>query len=159
MKQESYINLNKWKLKNGEAVDAKYKNNEKWFEITNNSNDKVLYVCNQSIKITEKRKYLKIKFNCDAFNAGACLYVNGENPVPAKSEIIIEMNVGQEVHFELIVPAESYIKKANIRIEFLKEKEDYTTKCNNKADVLVVVPNYPSYENLYFLCFSNDFFY
>ncbi len=153
--KNSIVKLKKWK---GSDLNEKviFKNNDKGFEVLNQSSEKIELKCLDNIKRKGNFNYVRINFSCNLTNAGGCLYLNKYKAIPAQSEAVIKVSDMPNMEFKLSVPAESSIKNCNIELEFMEEKIDYTERCKKNLDVLVVVPNYPSYENLYYCGFAHS---
>lgn len=149
------IKLKKWNNYNTDE-DIIIKNSSNGMEVLNQSSEKVVLKNLDNIKVNKNFNYAKISFFCDLTNAGGCLYLNDSKAFPAQSESIIDISEMDGMQFELSVSAESSIKNCDIKLEFLEKKIDYTEKCKKSSDVLVVVPNYPSYENLYYCGFAHS---
>ncbi len=147
------IELTNWKTKDISSCVFHKKNNT--FSIENNNNVKSEYLC-RGINLDGSYNFMKVKFDCKVKNAGGCLYINDVNAVPAQSESFIDIKKISNLKFRLEISAESSINDCTISIEFTNEYEDYCEKCKKNLDVLVVVPNYPSYENLYYCVFAHS---
>ena len=149
--------LEDWYLENSnQKSKIKIVKSIKGITIKNNNEKKANFNLGYTIKPEKKSNYALIKFDCDVENAGGCLYINDRHPVPAQSKAIIEINCNDLIMFNLTISAESTIENANITLEYLEENVDFVEECNTKSDVLVVVPNYPSYENLYYCGFAHS---
>lgn len=87
--------------------------------------------------------------------SGATLYVNGF-ACPLGAKVSMEIVYPLELHFTLKVAASSAAQVNRIRIALLKQPADLTEKCKKDADVLVIVPDYPSSQNLYVSAFAHS---
>ncbi len=67
----------------------------------------------------------------------------------------MELTTPVRLEVELVISAESTLKFDEIEIEELSQPYYLASECSAK-DVLVVVPNYPSFANLYLCAFAHS---
>lgn len=109
------------------------------------------------INITDKEvKQLKITFEGSFKNAGGYLLINESIKMPFNSTSIMDIEVPTYLDMEIVVPAESSITFTDVGIEYLKEKNTLVDNVSTENDVLVITPNYPSLENLYYCAFVHS---
>lgn len=149
------IKITDWKKANNITME-KTKDGKK-LEIINPNNDKYSINLNRKIKIKDKKiNQLSIEFYGDVENSGAYLEINGEHNIPINSKNIMKLTPPINLDVKLVISANSKIAISNIEFELLEEKKDLTDELDTKKDVLVIVPNYPSYENLYLCAFAHS---
>lgn len=132
--------------------------NKKGFTVKNNNNEAIWLYYNK--KITEYKntnnESLELEFLGKSDGSGACLFINEVHSVPMNSKVSMEINSTGTLNIRLRVDAETKVEIEKLEIEFLDEKKDLFEAENEKNDVLVICPNYPSYENLYNCAFAHS---
>ena len=144
-KEEIKNNIEITETKKG--ITIKNKNNEAiWLEYSNKIEDYK----------NKKNKTLEIEFQGETRGSGACIFINENNSVPLKSKVSMDSKGAWPLKIKMRVAAESTVEINKLNINFSEEKRDLFEKENEKNDVLVICPNYPSYENLYNCAFAHS---
>ena len=115
------------------------------------------YLKREAIEFTDpETKYCKITFRGSGENAGGYININKYYPVLAGSTAVMELTTPVRLEVELVISAESTLKFDEIEIEELSQPYYLASECSGAKDVLVVVPNYPSFANLYLCAFAHS---
>lgn len=153
MKEEK-INITDWVSGNDSSIVNSY--NSKILIKNETSNQKVIKYCKR-INIGDKEiKQLKVTFKGDFENAGGYLLINQRIKIPFNSTSIMEVEIPTYLDLEIIISAESSITFDGVEIVYLYEKENLIDNVSGGNDVLVITPNYPSLENLYYCAFAHS---
>lgn len=133
---------------------------EKKIKMINNTREKEAILYSKVINIKDKRiKGLKVQFKGEVENAGGYLLINESLSIPINSEVSVPLAPPVELHIRMFVNAESSIEFEEINMICTaneKEEENFINKVDQESSVLVIVPNYPSYENLYYSAFAHS---
>ena len=125
--------------------------------IANDSSEKLVLEAGEAIEFTDpETKYCKITFRGSGENAGGYININKYYPVLAGSTAVMELTTPVRLEVELVISAESTLKFDEIEIEELSQPYYLASECSETKDVLVVVPNYPSFANLYLCAFAHS---
>ena len=117
---------------------------------------KEIKYCKQICINDENIKKIKIDFYGEFKNAGGYLILNEGINVPFNSSALMEVKSPIYLNIKLVVSAESLISFGDIEIEPLYDNETLTDKISEEPEVLVITPNYPSLENLYYCAFAHS---
>lgn len=104
---------------------------------------------------SENIEYLYINFFGKAKNSGGYLLINEDHEMPLNSEISMPINTNEEIKLSLKVAANSSISFHDFDLEF-KQKINLIDNLDEKNDVLIITPQYPSYTNLYACAFAHS---
>lgn len=147
------INVNDWEI-NSLNVVAEY--NDDKLRIINNNATSISFRCKKNLHFKEVIDgKLLVKFNGECCNSGGYLILNNNIKLSINSESSIYVKFPSIISLDLVVAAESEITISNIDFEFY-ESCDLVDKLDVKNDVLVIVPDYPSYVNLYSCAFAHS---
>ena len=147
------INVNDWEIDSLNVV-AEYKDDN--LRIINNNATSISFKCKKNLRFKEVIDgKLLVKFNGECCNSGGYLILNNNIKLPINSESSIYVKFPSIISLDLVVAAESEITISNIDFEFY-ESCDLVDKLDVKNDVLVIVPDYPSYVNLYSCAFAHS---
>lgn len=147
------INVNDWEIDSLNVV-AEYKDDK--LRIINNNATSISFKCKKNLHFKEVIDgKLLVKFNGECCNSGGYLILNNNIKLPMNSESSIYVKFPSIISLNLVVAAESEITISNIDFEFY-ESYDLVDKLDVKNDVLVIVPDYPSYVNLYSCAFAHS---
>ena len=125
--------------------------------IKNDSSERLVLEAGEAIEFTDpETKYCKITFRGSGENAGGYININKYYPVLAGSTAVMELTTPVRLEVELVISAESTLKFDEIEIEELSQPYYLASECSETKDVLVVVPNYPSFANLYLCAFAHS---
>lgn len=125
--------------------------------IKNDSSERLVLEAGEAIEFTDpETKYCKITFRGSGENAGGYININKYYPVLAGSTAVMELTTPVRLEVELVISAESTLKFDEIEIEELSQPYYLASECSGAKDVLVVVPNYPSFANLYLCAFAHS---
>lgn len=120
----------------------------------NTSLDKKNFDYLEKIEILDCNK-IKIIVTGDIENSGGYITINEIYKIPINSEATIDLKDTNIISLSLIVAANSKVTLKNIFIEKQTNRKLIDTIDRNK-DVLVIVPDYPSYVNLYVCAFAHS---
>ena len=126
------------------------------FIVDNTSNDKIVIKCSKVI--TKPKNDIKkcfVVFNGNLENSGGYLCINDTYNVPINSESNIPVSSLSKIRLSIVVPANSKIEIKELSFDFDKN-EDLVDNLEKKNKVLVIVPEYPSYVNLYYCAFAHS---
>lgn len=147
------INVNDWEIDSLNVI-AEYKDDK--LRIINNNATSISFKCKKNLHFKEVIDgKLLVKFNGECCNSGGYLILNNNIKLPMNSESSIYVKFPSIISLNLVVAAESEITISNIDFEFY-ESYDLVDKLDVKNDVLVIVPDYPSYVNLYSCAFAHS---
>lgn len=147
------ISVNDWEIDSLNVV-AEY--NDDKLRIINNNATSISFRCKKNLHFKEVIDgKLLVKFNGECCNSGGYLILNNNIKLPINSESSIYVKFPSIISLDLVVAAESEITISNIDFEFY-ESCDLVDKLDVKNDVLVIVPDYPSYVNLYSCAFAHS---
>lgn len=125
--------------------------------INNTSSKKIELKYNHKIKIRNKElKCIKLDFNGSFTNAGGYMIINDTINIPFNSSTSMEIKAPLDMDIKIIISAESMISFTDIIICMVQQEESLIDNISNEPDVLVVTPNYPSLENLYYCAFVHS---
>ncbi|MBQ3409051.1 MAG: glycosyltransferase [Clostridia bacterium] len=146
--------IDKWKCVQGDDIVTV---NDSKITINNSTANQRNIKYYKRINITDKEvKQLKITFEGSFENAGGYLLINESIKMPFNSTSIMDVEVPTYLDMEIVVPAESSITFTDVEIEYLTEKNTLVDNVSTENDVLVITPNYPSLENLYYCAFVHS---
>ena len=152
-KMKKIISVNDWEIDSLNVV-AEY--NDDKLRIINNNATSISFRCKKNLHFKEVIDgKLLVKFNGECCNSGGYLILNNNIKLPINSESSIYVKFPSIISLDLVVAAESEITISNIDFEFY-ESCDLVDKLDVKNDVLVIVPDYPSYVNLYSCAFAHS---
>lgn len=144
-----------WNIEENVEVSYSLDNNE--ITITNNSNDKVSINSNKIIEVDNKNVIqCLIDFSGEVKNSGAYIQINDNYNIPINSKNLMDIVCPTKISFKLIISANSSIKIKDVEIDLFEDKQDLTDNLNKKSKVLVIVPEYPNYVNLYNCAFAHS---
>lgn len=124
--------------------------------LINNSSNKVILACKELFNaVDENNKQFRVVFKGKGTNSAGYLLINDLFPVPLNSETLMDINVPSIIKISLVVAAESSISIDLIDL-FAVNDNDFVAEVETKNDVLVIVPDYPSYVNLYTCAFAHS---
>lgn len=126
------------------------------YVIRNKSSERVELEYNSPFTVVDQGEgFLSIHVDGEIIEgAGICVYVN-TYPCPLSSTVNMIINCPVKLDVKISIPAESSARIKKIFLHPKKEKTDLVKDCNSDADILVVVPEYPSSENLYVCAFAH----
>ena len=154
MNSEMIIKKDKWKL-NGIEIPTKV-DSEK-ITINNTTSEKVKIEYSERIVVKDKKvKQIRIEFNGDFENAGGYLVINDEKTIPFNSTALINIKSYKQFEIKVIVSAESKISFEDIKLQPIYKKQTLMNEVSKEPEVLVITPNYPSLENLYYCAFVHS---
>ena len=87
--------------------------------------------------------------------SGATLYINGF-PCPLGARASMEVIAPQKLHVMIRLESVSSAIIRGIRLTGMEKCPDLTQECSSEAQILVVVPDYPSSYNLYVSAFAHS---
>ena len=76
--------------------------------------------------------------------------------VPLNSSVVVPVTPPANLNIKLVVQAESTVELGNIDMSYITEKNYLTDTLSTEPDVLVIVPDYPSLNNLYNCAFAHS---
>ena len=154
MSLELTVKKDKWKIKGLNEI-AKVENNN--ITINNKTSEKLEIEYGEKIVIKDKKvKQIKVDFSGEYKNAGGYLVFNDGITFPFNSTSIIDIKPPVELNIKVVLSAESMLSFGNIELKTLYEEENLTKSVSQEPDVLVITPNYPSLENLYYCAFAHS---
>lgn len=115
-------------------------------------------VMTYSEEITNKDpdlKQLKITFNGEVENSGGYLCINDAYCVPINGESVMPITPPCIIKLSIVISANSGIKINELALEFTNDI-DFTDELAHDNNVLVIVPAYPNYVNLYNCAFVHS---
>lgn len=120
--------------------------------LKNKSSSKKDFKIKEKIEVRDKDiKYVRVKFEGKIYEgSGATLYLNNFE-IPIQSEINMFLEPPIDLSFSMRVMEYTEIEISKIELELLTRESDLIEETNDKGDVLVISPNYPTPDNLY-LC-------
>lgn len=141
--------MDNWKLGNSKCI---LKGNT----IENKSNKKVTISYSQKLSIKDIKNVKKIKVDIQAVtkNSGGYISLNDKN-IPLNSEAVIDIKRKTNFSIKLTIAANSSVKINKFVITSENDK-NLLTEIDNKRNVLIIVPDYPSYVNLYACAFAHS---
>lgn len=151
MKDE--IKICDWVFSDISNVTVSKNNGE--LSIENRSSDKVKINCNKSIFVKDKYNKLYLNFKGKVENSGGYLTINEGNHVPINSEILMPLKDALKLDVSITVAANSKIEIGSIFCEFIEDR-DLVNEMDTETDTLILVPDYPSYYNLYNCAFAHS---
>ncbi len=161
-RKEILTSIEKWHIiaqnQNAEHTIADYADKEKGDSlILSNEWETVEFEYEDYYLADEKGKGgLLVEFDGTILKgSGATLYINGY-PCPLGSKVSMEVACPLKIHLTMKVAASSAAQIKRIRIALLKQPLDLTEKCKKDAEVLIIVPDYPSSYNLYVSAFAHS---
>lgn len=144
-----------WKLINENKGIIKCSNEK--IIIDNPTSEKIEVLFSKELFLQEKNSNkIKVKFYGQYKNSGAYLVVNDCMNIPFNSTSIIDLNGTKKISLKIIVSAESLIEFKRVEIESVKSSDTLVDKVGKSEDVLVITPDYPSLENLYYCAFVHS---
>jgi hypothetical protein len=141
------IEKQKWNTKTkNDIID--YDNSK--FIVNNKNNKSITIKYLEKIRFSKEKdiKKLRIVTKGNVSNSGGYIIVNNDYKLPINSETIMKYKNEKSFNIQLVVAANSKVELDTISIEVDNEK-DLVNNIDKKKEVLIVVPNYPSYVNLY----------
>ncbi len=148
------IEKQKWNTKTkNDIID--YDNSK--FIVNNKNNKSITIKYLEKIRFSKEKdiKKLRIVTKGNVSNSGGYIIVNNDYKLPINSETIIKYKNEKSFNIQLVVAANSKVELDTISIEVDNEK-DLVNNIDKKKEVLIVVPNYPSYVNLYVCAFAHS---
>ena len=126
--------------------------------VDNTTSGKIIIKYKKRIDINEPEiKFCHIKFYGDAENAGGYIRLNSDHMISINSETALDLTLTPPpFYIELEVSALSKVKIKELTVDFYDEKQSLLNGVSKENDVLIIVPNYPSYENLYYCAFAHS---
>ena len=110
----------------------------------------------KTLKITNKKvSKCYINFTGKVESSGGYLTFNDIYHVPINSEISMPLAVPTNIKVSLTIAAKSKIEIENIIVD-LDANTNLVDTLDKKSNVLVIVPDYPSYINLYSCAFAHS---
>lgn len=154
-KQKNVISLIKgWPTNNTDAVKVEY-TSDGCLRLTNDSNEKAV-IRYKRVTIYQK-DVIQILFRCNLAsveNAGGTIQINsfeiamnGETTLPVEAPFSIEIKA--------VINANSSVTLSALEAILLEEPYNICETIDSEPDVLVVVPAYPTYGNLYMSAFAH----
>ena len=123
------------------------------FDLSNENTKKKIITAKKKIEFSDsKSHYCKIIFKGKTENAGGYLTINKNYDITINSITYMPITVPITMEIELVISAESSITLEELVFEEIEEKEAVE---EDENDVLVIVPSYPSYVNLYYCAFAH----
>ncbi|MBQ2916774.1 MAG: hypothetical protein IJE59_01125, partial [Clostridia bacterium] len=150
MKSEIILKKQNWKIDNSKTET---KLDSEKIIINNVSSEKIVIEYNEKILIDESIKQVKIEFKGKFENAGGYLSINSKNNIPLNGKSLINIDGETELKIKLVLFAESKISFGDIHLELKERTESLIEEVEKQNDILVITPNYPSLENLYYCAF------
>ncbi len=134
-------------------VRVEYKNG--MLKFINNGNEKAFIKYKKVLVYQKNTKQIYFRCNVDSImNAGGCIRVNDvEIAMNGETTISVEMPISLAI--EAVINANSALTLNCLEMECLEEELDLLNKLDKKADVLIVVPAYPTFGNLYMSAFAH----
>lgn len=150
------IKITDWEL--DEDLKIKYSKDNKEATIINKNNTKKSIKFNRTIYLKNKKNINQclIKFWGEVENSGGYIQINNEHNIPINSDNLINIKTAEKLDFKLFIAANSSITIKDVEIDFLEEKMDLIDELDKEANVLVIVPEYPNYVNLYNCAFAHS---
>ena len=132
---------------------------EKWNGIDNKtfentSPDKKTFNYSEEINVLGCNK-IRVKVTGTIENSGGYITLNDEYNIPINSTSTIDVSNIDKMTLKLIVAVNSKVKLKNLSISELKTNDLIDTIDIDK-NTLVIVPDYPSYVNLYVCAFAHS---
>ena len=125
--------------------------------IRNELTEKKVFTSKKCIQILDrKKKYCKICFKAIGENAGGYIIINDNYTISANSETVMEITSPTQLEIKLVISAESSLEFGELLFEDIEERLSLSDVCTSESDVLVIVPNYPSFMNLYYCAFAHS---
>lgn len=148
------IEKDKWKEKRNKGI-LDYKNSK--FIVDNKNNESIMVKYTEKIKMdkTDDITQLKIVVKGNVTNSGGYIVINDEYKLPVNSETIIKYKNEKSFNIRLIVSANSKVELETISFD-IDNESNLLESIDKKKEVLIVVPNYPSYVNLYACAFAHS---
>ena len=154
MSIELTIKKDKWKIENSRDI-AKVENNK--ITINNKTSQKLEIEYYKKIIIKDRNiKQLEIDFRGEYENAGGYLSLNDGIKIPFNSTSIMNIKPPLELNIKVVLSAESILSFGDIELKPLYEEKSLIPQISYDPDVLVITPNYPSLENLYYCAFVHS---
>ena len=153
MKSEIILKKQNWKIDNSKTET---KLDSEKIIINNVSSEKIVIEYNEKILIDESIKQVKIEFKGKFENAGGYLSINSKNNIPLNGKSLINIDGETELKIKLVLFAESKISFGDIHLELKERTESLIEEVEKQNDILVITPNYPSLENLYYCAFVHS---
>ena len=156
-KHKVSLSADKWVLSQGTygpEVCAKAKG--LGLRFVNKSNSPAKFVCSEKVIISlpEARSLLVSCSGSIEENAGGYVSVNGFE-VPLNGRAVMPIAGSIELTIEVSINANSSLKVNGIKLTGMSEGKDLAADLDKHADILVVTPTYPSYQNLYLSAFAH----
>lgn len=151
---KSVVDINKWNINEELKEYVKYVGKKL---IIDNKTSREITIDYKKEFITSnmKEQKLYINFTGSAEGSGGYLLINKGHGVPLNSEVSMPVNAKEKLELSLVIAANSKISIENFELEYFNNK-DLTDEINKDKNVLVIVPNYPSYINLYVCAFAHS---
>ena len=144
----------KWKT---EEIEQMIKLDNEKITIDNISTEKKDIKYYKPIYIEDSNiKQIKINFFGEFTNAGGYLIINNGINIPFNSSSLMEVKPPVYLNIRLIVSAESSLSFGDIEIEPIYEKQTLINDVSGEPEILIITPNYPSLENLYYCAFAHS---
>lgn len=132
------------------------KRKETSLEINNVTNNQIELNYKTIIQVPKGNiKNLYIHFEGEVKNSGGYLVINQKHTVPINSEVLMPVNPTEKLEISLIVAANSCIEIKDIIIKY-EERKSLIDTLDKQKEVLIIVPNYPDYVNLYNCAFAHS---
>lgn len=146
------LNKNNWSF--DDRISVSEKDGKLIYE--NKTNDKITIVYNSSIAIkNEELSEIYIKYKGETTNSGGYITINDNYSFPIGGEITMPLKVPTILKFALTIAARSSIELHNIEISSGKNI-NLVDELDSNNEVLIIVPDYPSYVNLYSCAFAHS---
>ena len=154
MDSEIIIKKDRWKC-NKSNVQTKIDSDK--ITINNTSSTKIEIEYEDKIIINNKRGRFRFEFKGEFENAGGYININDKINCPFNSTSLIMLSPDtEELKIKIIVYAESRISFGDIKIKFIDKKGSLVSEISKSPEVLVITPNYPSLQNLYYCAFVHS---
>jgi len=101
-------------------------------------------------------KFVRVSCDYEFTNAGGYISMNDLIYVPLNSTVVLPILPPVELNVKLVLQAESSISLSDIKVETFAEKTSLIDEVSHQPDVLVIVPDYPSLNNLYNCAFAHS---
>lgn len=128
--------------------------------ITNNKPQSVTLQYKEKVMLDgDEGSFCRIDFAGTAENSGGFIKINNKEAIPINSTAQIELtkkDITEGFTLKIIIAAESAVTINNLSFEVRKAAFLLEEKCNHANDILVIVPDYPSYVNLYLCAFAHS---
>lgn len=143
-----------WQNRNSDKCKIEYENGKTTF--INNSNDKVVFKCAKIIEMKKKQKIsCGITVSGKCHNSGGYISINKDHHIPVGSDSVMELVPPVKLKITLTLLANSSVELDDLVFD-MDNKVNLVDTIDTKPKVLVIVPSYPSYVNLYSCAFAHS---